>query len=134
MICMFKFRLSIQIWKTSYYSNLIDTGPFRNNQCMVKQFTNWTSWSTMTSYWVLTLCAQRNLIKEQVQGYSSLTDGKKNFKGEGLLVLNSKYICTYDSCFVSELWCKSRKRRMVSFEKGNVMKGTKKNNLRKWTF
>lgn len=59
---------------------------------------------------------------------------KKNCKGEGLLVLNSKYICTYDSCFVSELWCKSRKRRMVSFEKGNVMKGTKKNNLRKWTF
>lgn len=47
-------------------------------------------------------------------------------KGEGLLVLNSKYICIYDSCFVLELWCKFRKRRMVSFEKGNVMKGTKK--------
>lgn len=56
---------------------------------------------------------------------------ERNCKGEGLLVLNSKYICIYDSCFVLELWCKFRKRRMVSFEKGNVMKGTKKNNLRK---
>lgn len=126
MICMFKFRLSIQIWKTSYYSNLIDTGPFRNNQCMVKQFTNWTSWFTMTSYWVLTLCAQLKLIKEQVQGYRSLADGKKL---QGWRVAGFKqqiYIYTYDSCFVSELWCKYRKRRMVSFEKGNVMKGTEK--------
>lgn len=31
----------------------------------------------MTSYWVLTLRAHRNLIKEQVQGYRSLADGKK---------------------------------------------------------
>lgn len=51
---------------------------------------------------------------------------ERNCKGEGLLVLISKYICIYDSCFVLELWCKFRKRRMVSFEKGNVMKGTKK--------